>query len=234
MSDVFIGKGELAGKAVFANRDFKKGEIVISYQLKAITDKELEDLLNDEKMFVHTHRDVNYLYSEPERYVNHSEEPNTYQDLKKKADIALRDIKKGEMITTDATKDDVGAVPQIIKEVGFDFNWDSKKVWTLDVPTTEMPVSELAWHFDIPFWDSEGTDAYNLTPKEVIAHPEQQPTHWRLIQEADAAYPIDIMENKGRWLILDGLHRLVKEHLAGKTKVKVRKIPRSRIPEIEI
>lgn len=59
------------------------------------------------KMFTHTHGDMNYLYSEPERYVNHSNHPNTYQDLKNKCDVALRDIKKGEMITTDATKDHV-------------------------------------------------------------------------------------------------------------------------------
>lgn len=50
---------------------------------------------------------VVHLYSEPERFVNHSPNPNTYQDLVKKCDIALRDIEKGEMITTDATKDDV-------------------------------------------------------------------------------------------------------------------------------
>jgi SET domain-containing protein len=43
----------------------------------------------------------------PERYVNHSNTPNTKQDLVNFADVALRDIKAGEMITTDATKDDV-------------------------------------------------------------------------------------------------------------------------------
>ncbi len=41
-----------------------------------------------------------------------------------------------------------------------------------------------------------------------------------------------IMENKGRWLILDGLHRLVKAHMQGLKKVQVRVIPRERIPEI--
>ena len=41
----------------------------------------------------------------PERYVNHSKNPNTHQTHK--CDVVLRDIKKGEMITTDATKDDI-------------------------------------------------------------------------------------------------------------------------------
>ncbi len=123
-------------------------------------------------------------------------------------------------------------VPQIIKDVGFDFDWDSKKVWTLDVPVTEMPIENLTWHFDIPFWDSEGTDAYNLKPSEVMAHPENEPTHWKKIEDANVSYPIDIMENKGRWLILDGLHRLVKLSMQGVPTVRVRIIPRGRILEI--
>lgn len=107
MNDVTIGKGELAGKGVYANRDFAKGEAVIQYHLKPLTQEEFEDLLESEKMFTHFHWGQIQLYSEPERYVNHSENPNTYQDLVKQQDIALRDIKKGEMITSDATKDDV-------------------------------------------------------------------------------------------------------------------------------
>ena len=105
--DVIIGKGNLAGKGVYANRDFKKGEVVIKYNLKPLTEEEFENLPESEKMFTHTHWGTINLYSEPERYVDHSDNPNTYQDLTNKCDIALRDIKKGEEITDDATKDDV-------------------------------------------------------------------------------------------------------------------------------
>lgn len=122
--------------------------------------------------------------------------------------------------------------PKIIEEVGFDFSWDSKKVWALEEPVMEMDIQELLWHFDIPFWEKEGTDDWNLTPKEVIRHPEEEPTHVSRIQKADLTHPLDIMENKGRWLLLDGLHRLVKLYLQGAETVRVRKIPRSRIPEI--
>jgi len=40
------------------------------------------------------------------------------------------------------------------------------------------------------------------------------------------------MENKGRWLILDGLHRLVKAYILKMKTVKVRKISRQKIPDI--
>ena len=96
-----------AGKGVFANRDFKKGEVVIKYNLKPLTKEEFESLPESERMFTHTHWGAVMLYSEPERYVNHSNNPNTYQDLTNKREVALRDIKKGEEITTDATKDDI-------------------------------------------------------------------------------------------------------------------------------
>jgi len=108
MNDVVIGKGNLTGKGVYANRDFKRGEIVIKYRLKPLTPEEFDELPDWEKEFTHTQFGVLNLYSEPERYVNHSNKPNTYQSFENGgADIALKDIKKGEAITTDATKDDV-------------------------------------------------------------------------------------------------------------------------------
>ena len=110
MSDLIIGKGNLKGKGVYANRDFKKGGVVIKYNLKPLTKEEYKNLPREEKYFTHTHWGVRQLYSIPERYVNRSDNPNTYhkyEDLKNQADVAIRDIKKGEMITGDATKDDV-------------------------------------------------------------------------------------------------------------------------------
>ena len=107
MNDVIIGKGKLFGKGVFANKDFKKGEIVIKYNLKPITKEEFEHLSEREKHFTHEHYGTIYLYAEPERFVNHALYPNTIQDIKNKCDVAITDIKKGEEITTDATKDDI-------------------------------------------------------------------------------------------------------------------------------
>ncbi len=102
-----IGVGNLAGKGVFAARDFKKGETVIRYKLTPLTEDEFQKLPESEKMFTHMHWGQLYLYSEPERYVNDSATPNTAQDLIKRCDIASRDILEGEEITCDMTKDDI-------------------------------------------------------------------------------------------------------------------------------
>jgi len=124
------------------------------------------------------------------------------------------------------------AMPQIIKDVGFDFDWSPKKVWALDVPVTTISMKELEWHFDIPFWNKPNGGYYDLTPNEVLANPVKYKIEYDRIINCDMGHPIDIMENKGRWLILDGLHRLVRAKALNSTNVKVRKIPRSLIPQI--
>lgn len=50
---------------------------------------------------------------------------------------------------------------------------------------------------------------------------------------SDLTYPIDIMWNKGRWTLLDGLHRLVKAYLRGNKTVLVRKINSKYISQIK-
>lgn len=122
--------------------------------------------------------------------------------------------------------------PSIIQEVGFDFHWDVRKVWALDIPATDMSINDLVWHFDIPFWELADTDDYNLTPNAVINKETGTHLHREKIEKVDISFPIDIMKNKGRWLILDGLHRLVKLYEQGAKTVKVRIIPREKIPEI--
>ncbi len=122
-------------------------------------------------------------------------------------------------------------IPNIIKEVGFDFSWDESKVWALNAPVEQIPIGELEWHFDIPFlWHRGGV--YNLTPREVLNQPHLFLEEHERTMRADLSYPIDIMTNKGRWLILDGLHRLMKSYSEGHKEVKVRKISRDLIPSI--
>lgn len=122
--------------------------------------------------------------------------------------------------------------PQILQETGFEFDWDDKKVWEIPAEVEEMPIEELSWHLDLPIWDKEGTDDWNLTPAEVLQNPEREPSHAKKIAESDLNFPIDIMENKGHFVLLDGYHRLARTHQLGNKSVKVRKIPRSYIPQI--
>jgi len=111
MPDLIVKKSRIGqfkeGLGVFAGRDFKKGEIAVKYNLRALTKEEYKNLPPEEKKFTHKHWGVIYLYPIPARYVNYSAKPNTVQNLKEKCDVASGDIKKGEEITCDSKKDDV-------------------------------------------------------------------------------------------------------------------------------
>lgn len=76
-SNVYIGKGKLAGKGVYAARDFEVGEVVKYYNLKPLTQEDFDRLPKGEQRFVHTFRGNMYLFPEPSRYTNHSADPNT-------------------------------------------------------------------------------------------------------------------------------------------------------------
>ena len=55
---------------------------------------------------------------------------------------------------------------------------------------------------------------------------------WKFQKVYQIPYPIDVTENKGNYVILDGLHRLVKCKLLGMNYVMVRIIPKSEIENI--
>ena len=122
-------------------------------------------------------------------------------------------------------------LPKIIKDVGFDFDWSEKKVWALDIPVEEMNIKELGWHLEVPFWDKKN-GYYDLMPSQVMQEPEKYKEEYDRTMNCNLDYPLDIMQNKGRWLLLDGLHRLVKAKILDIKKIRVRKIPRSKIPKI--
>ena len=94
MAEVVIGQGKLAGKGVYANRDFKVGEQIKEWNLKELSQAEFDMLPKSEHMFVHSFWGKMYLFSEPSRYINHSANPNTRSDFIKMADFATRDIKR--------------------------------------------------------------------------------------------------------------------------------------------
>lgn len=125
-------------------------------------------------------------------------------------------------------------LPQHIVPYAFDFRWDNSLLWKIDdIAVETIHIDELLWHFDIP-WLHTPDGRFDLKPKDVLAKPDLYPLEYTRTQKADVKYPIDIMINNGHWLILDGLHRLMKQVEMGATHVHVRKMPRSRVPDIQV
>nr|WP_296073488.1 SET domain-containing protein-lysine N-methyltransferase [uncultured Actinoplanes sp.] len=102
MREVTIGPGNLAGKGVYAARDFTAGEVVVAYQLRKLDEAEYLSLPDGEELFVHSFGGSRYLYPSPARFVNHSDDPSCHQDFDRCCEVALRPIATGEPITIDA------------------------------------------------------------------------------------------------------------------------------------
>jgi len=101
MSDLRVGEGKLAGNGVYATRDFAVGDLVVPYRLKALDQRSFDELPQSEREWTHSFWAKIFLFPEPERLVNHSDEPNCFPDLKRMGNYAVRAIKAGDMITID-------------------------------------------------------------------------------------------------------------------------------------
>jgi len=105
--DIIVKKSKIEGKGVFANRDFKKGEVVIKWDIsQQLTKDEVDKLSKIKRKYVIYLNGKYTLMQPPARYVNHSCEPNT--NVHNFCDVAIREIKRGEEITSDYT---VGGIP---------------------------------------------------------------------------------------------------------------------------
>jgi SET domain-containing protein len=100
-----IKKSKINEKGAFAARDFKKGEIVLHWDTtQQLTKAEMDKLpiLEKENYVSLCNGKLTHMQA-PERYVNHSCNPNT--TVKDFCDVAIREIKKGEEITSDYAND---------------------------------------------------------------------------------------------------------------------------------
>jgi hypothetical protein len=106
--------------------------------------------------------------------------------------------------------------------------------WLVDVAYAEvhgrnrpielMPVRELEWILDVPLW-WDGGHPFQLRPRDVLVEPDRNQAQRARTSDADLAIPIDVAWYHGRWVVVDGVHRLLKAVSLGHTAVAAREIP---------
>lgn len=96
--------------------------------------------------------------------------------------------------------------------------WDRTKLYALDLPVREFPVSDLRWMLDIPLWAVKGIP-FQVTPNQVVASPARYPEQYRRVQAADLSFPIHVIWHNDRWTVLDGVHRLLKATMHGQAVI---------------
>ncbi len=112
--------------------------------------------------------------------------------------------------------------PKILEEAGYDIDVDTSKLRDLPLPIEHKNIEDLIWCLDLPVWEKDGTDDWNLTPREVLDGAEGTSEHKRKIEECRLEHPIVIIMNMGKWVILDGIHRLAKAYAQGLKTIDVK------------
>ena len=114
-------------------------------------------------------------------------------------------------------------------DLGVDFFWDVRKLWTVDLPVVSMRVRDLEWLLDKPFW-KDGPRKLTLRPLDVATHPQRHQADYERTMAVDLSRPINVIEHRGRWVVIDGLHRLLKAWMCGHEMILAKQAHEKHIP----
>lgn len=115
-------------------------------------------------------------------------------------------------------------VPPTLRPYLLDFAWTHSALWSLQLPVESLPVGDLAWQLELPWWRHERR-VFAISPAEVLRDRARDPAQFARVLHADLSYPLELTFRGGRWIILDGIHRLAKAVLQERREVDVRKLP---------
>jgi hypothetical protein len=126
-------------------------------------------------------------------------------------------------------------LPPALQGIFFAFRWDKRTLWALSTASSLVEISELAWHLELPVWSTRPPAAlFDLSPAEVISNRQHHPDHWQRIAQADVRYPLEMFAHNGRWVIMDGYHRLAQLAANRIQQVSVRKHPHEYLAQIRV
>lgn len=108
-------------------------------------------------------------------------------------------------------EDLVALMPESLREVFPATRWQLDKLWALDLRVEPVEVADLRWMFDLPLWELDG-ERFKLTPNQVAATPMNHRPHYERVMDADLDSPVHLVAYRGRLVVLDGVHRLLKAH----------------------
>lgn len=116
-----------------------------------------------------------------------------------------------------------------------DYLWDHTKLHALTgLSEVTVPVSDLAWHLDLPFWASDGKP-FKVCPCEVVADRNKHSAQWDRTMAADLRFPLHgRVGSAEKIIIMDGIHRLLKASILGQPEVTVRILSDRDLNEIAV
>jgi hypothetical protein len=120
--------------------------------------------------------------------------------------------------------------PASVRPATLGWAWTRERLWAREFPLETLRVAAFAWLLELPMWRHDGRP-FTLRPIEVLKHPADFPEHARRDRQSNLRYPLHVTRWHGRWIILDGLHRLVKAMALGLEDLQVFNVPPERYAE---
>jgi hypothetical protein len=105
----------------------------------------------------------------------------------------------------------VALMPDAVRAVFPPDRWQLEKLWALDLKVEPVEIADLVWIFDLPLWQLDG-ERFKVTPNQVAETPMNFRAHYQRVMDADLDHPINLVAYRGRLVVLDGIHRLLKAH----------------------
>jgi hypothetical protein len=113
------------------------------------------------------------------------------------------------------------AIPDVLRPWLLDAEWDRERLWEIDHPVSVLPIAALRWSYALPWWRDEDGVWFRMTPRQVLREPGKYVEHEHRIAHADLTYPVHVLRRHGRWVPLDGIHRLVKADVELRRRIHV-------------
>jgi hypothetical protein len=118
----------------------------------------------------------------------------------------------------------VERMPELVKQTLGTEPWEADESG-FDGIVEEVPVDSLTWLLDLPIWGWRG-EPFQVTPNQVRGDPKTYAVHLARVMWSDLGDPIHLAERNGRWVVLDGYHRLLKAVIEGRSTIRaVRRRP---------
>ena len=88
------------------------------------------------------------------------------------------------------------------------------------LPVVELDLPGLVWQLDLPLWPAPDGTPFRVRPLDVVDGPHLDHT-----ERADLTLPLDVVWRSDRFVLLDGLYRLLKAARTGRRTLPARVIP---------
>ncbi len=113
------------------------------------------------------------------------------------------------------------AIPSTLRPWLLPASWDQARLWSVARPPTTSRVTDLRWHYELPWWRGNDNRWFSVSPRDYLENPAEFPEHESRISSSDLAFPLHGVRRRGRIQLLDGIHRLVRADGLGRLNVDV-------------